>query len=280
LADTIGSIGFGLASAGGFGAGDFLGGIASKKSAVYTVIVSSQIVGTLVLLVAAMLLNQPIPPLEHFVIGAIAGAVGSFGLFCLYYSLARGKMSVAAPVSAVVNALLPVTFSIFTSGLPGTTKLIGFGLALVGVWFVSRTEEGTIRPRELAIPALAGVGFGLFFVIISRVTSVSPLWPLLGSRAASLTLFIVAARLNKQPLIVPRDQLGVTSVGGTLDMLGNVFFVISAQIGELATASVLSALYPSVTILLAWLVLKERIIRLQWVGIVLAVAAILLISMQ
>jgi drug/metabolite transporter (DMT)-like permease len=275
----LGGVGLGLLSSLSWGSGDFTGALASRRAPVYAVIITSQLMGLALLVVAAVGLQQPIPPLSHFLLGTLAGITGAAGLAALYYALARGKMAVTAPVSAVVGAMVPVLVGIWISGIPKEAKLIGFVLALASVWLVSQTPDTRIRLRDLALPVVAGISFGLFYVIMNRASSVSVLWPLVGARSASLSIFFIIAYRRRESPLVPRAILPLALLSGALDMGGNVFFVMAAEVGgRVDVAAVLASLFPVVTILLARLVLKEKIGRLQTLGIGLAVAAIVLIS--
>lgn len=269
----------GLVSAASWGAGDFLGGVASRRTSLYSVVITSQLVGLAMLFLVAVLIGQPMPPVEHLLGGALAGLLGVGGLLALYTALASGKMGVAAPISAVVAALVPVVLGLFTLDLPDTNKLIGFVIALFSVWFVSRTGSDPIRRSDLVLPVIAGLGFGSFYVVMSRVNGISVLYPLVAARLASLGLLIVFATLTRKPRIVPRPVLGITVLCGALDAGGNAFFVLAAALGRLDVAAVLSSLYPAVTVLLAWMLLRERVTRVQSLGVVAALVAVMLISM-
>lgn len=268
----------GLASAAAWGAGDFLGGAASRRASLYGVVITSQLVGLAVVFTAAVLFNQPFPPAEHLLGGALAGLLGVVGVLALYQALATGKMGVAAPVSAVVAALVPVIVSLFTMSLPDTSTLLGFVIALFSVWFVSRTGSEPIRRSDLLLPICAGLGFGLFFVAISKVNTVSTLYPLVAARLASLSFLVLITALRQQPRGVPRSALGITVLSGALDAGGNAFFVVAAALGRLDVVAVLASLYPAVTVLLAWVLLRERVTRLQGLGVLAALVAVVLIS--
>ena len=132
---------FGLASAASWGAGDFSGGLAAKRSPVYSVVILSQLVGLVLLVALALLLSEPFPTPSDLLWGAAAGLVGGLGLMALYQGLATGRMGVVAPVNAVVSAALPVLFGIWVEGPPAIQQFAGFGLAFVGVWLVSRSSD-------------------------------------------------------------------------------------------------------------------------------------------
>jgi drug/metabolite transporter (DMT)-like permease len=272
------SVAFGLASAASWGAGDFSGGLATKRTSVYGVIIASQVVGVILFVGLAFISREAVPTPDNLLWGALAGMVGAIGLTALYRGLAMGQMGVVAPISAVIAAAVPILVGAFVEGLPGILQMIGFGSALVGVWFLSRPKVGAVRTGQLISPLVAGVGFGLFFVLIDRVSEVAVFWPLVAARAASLTLLLVIARAARQPLIPERRYWPLTTLAGVLDAGGNAFFALAAQTGRLDVAAVLSSLYPASTVVLAWLILKERFARPQTVGIAATLAAIVLIT--
>ena len=271
-------VALGLVSALSWGAGDFSGGWAAKRTPVYGVVIISQAVGGVLLIVLAALLGEPIPPSIDFIWGAVAGVGGGIGLVALYTALAAGRMGVAAPVSAVVAAGIPVVFGIFSDGWPALLQFLGFAVALVAVWFISRSEDVKMRLPDLWLPLVAGTGFGMFFVAIGRTSGVAVLWPLVGTRVASSTLLIVIACLMRQPMAAKREHLGFIALSGVLDTGGNAFYALAARAGRMDVAAVLGSLYPASTVWLAWLILKERLTRLQMIGIVAALAAIVLIA--
>ena len=271
---------FGLLSALSWGAGDFCGGLASRRTGVYAVVVTSQIIGTGLLLGSALAFGETFPPFSDLLWGASAGVAGAVGLLALYRGLSSGRMGLVAPVSAVGAAALPVVVAAFLQGLPGALTLIGFVMALVGIWLLSRPESSTtiFRLNDLGLPLVAGIGFGLFFVLIDRASEHVTFWPLVAARLASVTFVTLSARTSHQPLAPERSQIGLVALSGILDAGGNTFFSLAVQSGRLDVASVLSSLYPASTVALAWLILKERLSRWQWVGVAATLTAIALIA--
>ena len=194
-----GSVVFGLLSAAIWGAGDFCGGLATRRAGAYAVVIGSQSGGTRLLVGLALGLREPFPPAGAWLWGALAGLAGAVGLLALYQALASGRMGVAAPLSAVFAAALPVAAAAVVDGLPGALTLAGFALALGGVWLLSRPEGAArFQPRDLGLPLLAGAGFGLFFVFIDQAGQAATFWPLVASRSASLTLMLSLTLLARQ----------------------------------------------------------------------------------
>jgi drug/metabolite transporter (DMT)-like permease len=213
-------------------------------------------------------------------LGAGSSLLGLTGLLILYRSLANGTMSIAAPVSALFAALIPVLFGIVTLGAPSTSTLIGFGLAFLAVWLISQTDLANWRFNllDLRLPLLAGLFFGSYFIVIHWATLRAFFWPLAAARLAGFAAFGLYALVARQPALPPRDLWGVCLINGVLDIGGNAFYVLAAQAGRIDVAAVLGALYPASTVLLAWIFLKERIRWSQTLGVLLAFIAIVLFT--
>lgn len=270
---------FGLASAASWGAGDFSGGFASKRSNVAVVIVVSQLFGVLLLAGLALLWQEQVPALSHLLYGALAGIAGAVGLVALYRGLAGGQMGVVAPVTAVVAAGMPVLFGFLSAGLPENQQLLGFGFAFAGIWTISRHGSGgAVAWRDLALPLLAGTGFGLFFIFIGRVSEEAVYWPLVAARLASISLLSIILLGRRRATAWRPLNLPLLVLTGALEAAGNVFFALASASGRLDIAAVLSSLYPATTVFLAWLILKEQLTGRQWVGIAAVLAAIVFIT--
>jgi drug/metabolite transporter (DMT)-like permease len=274
----LGSIVYGLISALSWGAGDFSGGLATKRSNVYGVIAISQLFGVTLLIVLAILFKDTFPPLDHCLWAIVAGISGSLGIIALYRALATTRMGIAAPVSAVVTAGVPVIFALFTQGIPTTHKLIGFVIALVSVWLISQSDGGRIQLKDLTLPLLSGLGFGFFLTLLTQANSISTLWSLVIARFASLSMIISVILVTKQVWRPASSQYVTIALAGILDAGGNLFYSLAAQTGYLAQAAILSSLYPAATVMLAMVVLREKLHRIQLVGVVLALVAIGLIA--
>jgi drug/metabolite transporter (DMT)-like permease len=269
----------GVSSAAAWGAGDFFGGLAAKRTGVYAVVIGSQLFGVCALIAAALVLGDGRPSAPNLAWGAVAGLSGVVGLLALYRALATGRMGLAAPVSGVLSAAIPVLIAASLEGFPGWLKISGFAVAAVGVWLVARDDDFTgNRARDLALPILAGVGFGAFITIIARATGSAVLWPLVAARCASLTALILFATTAGVERFPSRDRLGVVILSGLGDAAGNAFLVLAARTGRLDVAAVLSSLYPASTVLLARVVLQERVSRAQFAGLLAILSAIVIIT--
>jgi len=269
----------GLLSALTWGAGDFNGGLAAKRSNPYGVVAVAHIISLGLLLSLAAITGEPIPPVADWIWGGVAGLAGGIGLLLLYRSLAEGRMSVAAPVSALLAAALPVVIGILVDGNPGAWVLLGFILALAAVWLVSGGEGFVISVDELRQPIVAGIAFGAFFILLERASHTSLLWPLIAVRIVSISSLLGYAILTRQPWLPKRESLIPILLSSVLDTIGNAAFALSARLGRMDIAAVLSSLYPGTTVLLAWVFLNERITRVQTIGILLALFAIIMLTL-
>lgn len=281
------SIIYGISSALSWGAADFIGGLTSKRTSPYRILFLGELAGLVPFAVLAIITREAIPSLGDMLWAALASLLGLTGLLFLYRALADGQMSVAAPVSALFAALIPVLFSFVTEGLPSLTTLIGFGLAFLAVWLISQTDSPDWRSplmglrnfRNLRLPLLSGFFFGLYFVTLHQATLNAFFWPLVSARGAGFVALGLFALLTRRPAMPPRDLWGYGILNGVLDIGGNGFYVLAAHTGRLDVAAVLGALYPASTVLLAWIILKERISMIQTMGIILAFIAIVLFTL-
>lgn len=267
-----------------WGSGDFCGGLASRRAKVASVVIAAYMVGFVLLVSLAMIGKEPFPRPVDLLWGGLAGVAGVLGLLAFYSALASGKMGIAAPVSAVLTAMLPVLFSAATAGLPTLLQLGGFGLALVAISLISRperaegSEETSGAPQGIGLAVLAGCGFGCFFILISRVHPGTTFWPLAVARFTSIVILFIVLRVRRQQILPEMTVAPLILLTGCLDAIGNVFFVLAAHSGRLDVAAILSSLYPAATVLLAAFVLRERVTRIQAAGILLVLLAIPLIS--
>ncbi len=276
---ALAPIALGLASAACWGAGDFCGGLATKSTQVYRVIISSQIVSLLLLVALGLILHEPLLPFGSLLLSGIGGIFGAIGIIALYRALADGHMGIAAPVSGVIAAAVPVIAGALLEGLPGLSRLIGFGLALAAVWLISRTGRAAVHRGDLGLPALAGLCFGIFYVIIGSASGADVWWPLVAARLGSLSFLLGVTLLTRQPRLVEKSHFTLIVIIGVMEVGGNACYILARQAGRLDIAAVLASLYPAATVLLARLVLKEHVGRTQAMGIVAALAAIVLITL-
>lgn len=242
----------------------------------------AELAGLVLLLAALPFVKETRPPFGSLLISTVIGAIGSLGLVLLYMAMTHGQMSVAAPVSALMGGALPIVVGAFTEGLPGWTKLAGFALALAAIWLISQ-ESSSVGPRlarlaDLRLPLIAGVAFGLYFIFMHQVTQEATLWPLVAARTGGCLVMLGYVLLRRIPLRIQAGAVPLVSLSGLLDVGGNLFYILSGQAGRMDVAAVISSLYPGGTVFLAWLILKEHINRIQALGILAALAAIVLMT--
>lgn len=269
----------GLASGAFWGTGDFFGGVASRRFSHYAVVFFGQAIGTAALLTFTLLTGAPLPPVGDLLLGAAGGLFGAFGLLMFYRAMSTTKMSVAAPITAVLTAIIPVVAAIALEGVPRATQFGGMAVALLAIFLISREDNTRIRVADLRLPMLAGLGFGLYLMFIARATTVSPLWPIIFGRFASVT---VVGLISWQLGVLKRPdwpELRLIAASGLFDTAGNTLYAFAAQVGRDDIAAILSSLYPAATVGLAWMLLKERLHPVQWAGVALAFVAIILITL-
>lgn len=270
-----------------FGAADFLGGLATRRSSALPVVITSQVYG----LGLIVLLLPTLPPERYapadFLWGTAAGVSGAMGLVALYRGLSIGRMGVIAPVTAAVGAIVPAMFGLLTGERPSSMALAGAAVALVAIVLVSRQPaSGLPDARAMGFLAstgvrealAAGAAFGGFFILIAQSTDTSGLWPLIGARIGSL-LFLVAVALGLRRKVALRAETTPLVIGaGVLDIAANALFLYAIRGGFLTLVAVLSSLYPAATIVLARAFLKEKLSSGQLFGVVLALTGIALIA--
>jgi drug/metabolite transporter (DMT)-like permease len=276
---------FALIAAAVYGAADFLGGIATRRATMIGAVLTTQAAGLAFLLVATPLLPDAHVTRGDVVFGVLAGFTGSTGVALLYLALAIGPMSVVAPITAVCAAIVPLGIGLLLGERPHPLAGAGVVLALVAVGLLSQADTpeppGAGRPSRLGrgvrVALASGVAVGLFFAALAQTTPGAVLWPLAISRSVSVTLFLTVALVSGRPAGVPRTALAPALACGALDMVANAFYLAAARQGQLGLVATLASLYPASTVLLARLVLGERLGRWQQVGVAGAVAAIVLI---
>jgi drug/metabolite transporter (DMT)-like permease len=268
----------GLSSSIALGTGDFGGGWASRRAPVLGVSLVVQAVGFVMTLAAALVVHEAFPGVESIALALVAGALGVVGIVSLYHGLAVGRMGVVAPVTGVLAAIVPVAAGFLLQGVPPPAVWAGIGLAVVAVLLVSRAAgiEGGRSGIEFALAA--GLGIGLYTVFLGLIPEGAVFWPLAVMKVSALVVLLAVIGIGRGAWRVPRAVLPIAAAVGVCDMLGNGLFLLAAQIGDLAVAAVLTSLYPATTVILAAVLLHERITRSHVAGIVAAITAIVLIG--
>ena len=271
-----------LSAAVAYGVGDFLGGVAARRESATVVVLWSHLVGLVMLLMLAPLIGGELTP-RSMAIGAVAGLFGGIGVALFYRGLAVGAMSVVAPIAALLSAAVPVVAGLIEGERPTPAALAGIALALGAIVLVSRDaapeDRGPLRWQALALAVGAGLAFGLFFVVISHAGEGVGIWPLVGARAASVSLFLGLGAAGVTAAAPPKGAIGAIVACGVLDAGANVFLLLALDRGLLSVVSVLTALYPAGTVLLARYVLGENLRPVQRAGLGVAGMAAVLIAL-
>ena len=207
----------------------------------------------------------------------VAGMSGGIALAIFYRALSLGQMGLTAPVAALVGAAIPTAVGIIAEGLPDFMHISGFLLAGLGIWLISRSEEGS-SVRGIGMAALSGMGFAGFYLGMKAAGEGSPLWLATFSRTGALAMTATIVLSQRKFSEINRNSAGWAVLAGCLDVTGTACFVRASQIGRLDAAVVLTSLYPAVTVVLARLVLAEHFTRWKTVGMLAALLAVPLIA--
>ncbi|SFM26166.1 DMT family transporter [Methanolobus profundi] len=270
---------FGISSALSWGAGDFAGGYASRRTGAYIVVLVTQITGLIIFPLLALVFSESLPPMVDLMWGALAGFFGAAGLIALYQGMSRGMISITATLAAVIGVIIPVMYSALNEGIPSLFKILGFIFALVGIWSIVRRNTGSgLKAKDLEYPLLAGMLYGLFFISIDNFSSNAIYWPLTVSRIPAMILltgFIMSKKKISRP---GTGSIALAILAGIFNTGGAVLFALASGAGRLDIATILSSLSPVVTVLLACILLKEQLAIRQWAGVMASMIAIVLIS--
>ena len=267
-----------LAAAICWGSADFAGALAARRSDSFRAVLVAYAVGLVALLIVALARGEILVLDANLIWGMLSGIFGLLGVLSLWRGLAIGRMGVVAPVSAVLATAIPVIVDAFAMGLPRALQLAGFGVALVGIWLLSRPERLGSRPEGLGMAILSGLGFGAAFTALGQISGDAIFWPLIAGRVVACAGMLIFALVTRRPLDLRSTPLGLLTIVGVVDIVGSLFFLMAAQNGRLDVTAVLASLYPAVTAILARLTLKEHLTRLQLIGFSAAALAIILIT--
>jgi drug/metabolite transporter (DMT)-like permease len=262
-----------------WGLGDFVGGLKSRTLHVLTVLVLSQVVGLAAALTWVVASGDGFPGWSATALAAAAGACGCLGIATLYRGMAIGAMGIVAPVSAVA-AVIPFTVGIASGERPSVLQVAGILLALAGIGVASRepAHKGGGRADGIGLALLAALAFGLYFVFADRAADESVPYAVATARGMSLLLALVAALIVGASLRPGRTSLPALAAVGLCDVGANMLFSLATTRGLLSVVSVLSALYPVATVVLAALVLHERVSATQRFGVAVALAGAAMIT--
>ncbi|HZA09414.1 DMT family transporter [Mycobacterium sp.] len=266
-----------------YGVSDFIGGIASRRVAALRVVLVSYPVAMVILAAVAAVVGGHISA-GAIVWGALCGVAQAFGVWWFYAALAAGPISVVSPLTAVLVAAIPVVAGVALGERPGLAAVVGVLVALVAVVLVSRdaTDED-VSPHRFThkvawLTVGSGIAFGLNFVVIRQAPADAALWPLVFARMSATVLVIAVAAASGNLRVPPGRPLQLGVAAGLLDTFANVCMILALRASLLSLAGVLISLYPAATVVLAMVLLGERVTRTQRVGMVLAGASVAMIA--
>jgi drug/metabolite transporter (DMT)-like permease len=277
LANAFIPAAFSLGSVCAWGTSDFLGGYAARRANAFLLTTIAHASGSTFLIALAFATHATFPSHSAALWSCAAGLCGGGALALFYQSLSSGNMGLTAPVAAVLSAAIPVVFAMVREGFPGVAPASGFLLAAVGIWLVSRSEDGE-RPQGIGLALIAGTGFAGYYLCTRQAGAGSALWIAGLARVASFAVTSTSVLLTRSFRPMDRQAATMGVFAGCIDVGGSVFFIRASQAGRLDVAVVISSLYPVVTVLLARAMLGERFTRWRIVGMVAALLAVPLIA--
>jgi len=270
-----------------YGSADFFGGLTARRANTVATVFVSQLAGLVLILLALPFLPAATVSQRDWIWGIVAGLSGGIGVALLYRALAVGTMAVVAPITAVCAAMIPVFFGFALGERFRLLTIIGIVLAFVAIILVSQprkaghdegqSSEGRSFPPGMMLALLAGVIIGIFFLSLARTTSAAGMWPLIAARVTSIVLFGIIAVATGRTVRMSAPATTTAVTGGVLDMLANAVYMLAARVGPLSIVVTLASLYPAATVILARVVLRERLSFVQGVGIACALGAVAII---
>jgi drug/metabolite transporter (DMT)-like permease len=262
-----------------WGSSDFLGGLLSKRRAAYAVVGASQAAGLTAATVAALLTDGFSAPIGWLLPSVLAGLAGALALITFYAAMAAGTMGVVAPIAAL-GAAVPIVAGLLSGEQPTALASIGIALALLGAVAASGPELGGragVRPILLAV--VAAIAFGLVMVFIAEGAKTDAVMTVWGMRLTIATGIGVAFLATRRVGGIRAGDIGLLIVLGVAASSANLLFGLASRVGYVSVSSALASLSPVVTVILAWLVLRERLLRIQYVGVAVALAGVVLVSL-
>ncbi|GGH05534.1 DMT family transporter [Silvibacterium dinghuense] len=272
---------FGLSTSALWGISDFSGGLAARRTPPALIVSFAHALSFVILIAICLLRHEPLDAVS-IRLGLLSGIAAGIGIITLYRALSMGSMGMAAATCGVVTTLIPVLTSWFLEGHAGTLQLAGFALAALAILLISLSPSEHAQPRALWLAAAAGVLFGAMLICMRFGAGHSVLWTLAWTRAASTAMGLGASAMlpaAERRWTGGAAALMLATVIALGDTGGNLFYMLATLAGRMDSATVLSALYPGTTMLLAVLILRERASRTQAAGMVLALAAVALIAL-
>jgi len=271
------SAGYGLAAVLAWGTSDFLGGYATRRANAFLFTTVVNIGGLLLVGTLASASHVQFPSGQSVAWVLAGGVTGGAALAIFYRALSSGRMGLTAPVAAVLGAAIPTVFSMFTEGMPGGISIAGFFLAAIGLWLITRAEDGN-TPEGIGLALIAGTGFAGFYLCVRQAGDASAFWIATFTRTGGLLITGVIVLLQRKFSDITGAGVRWGIITGCVDSLGTILFVRASQAGRLDEAVVISSLYPAVTVLLARMFLKEHFTRWRFIGLLAALAAVPMIA--
>jgi drug/metabolite transporter (DMT)-like permease len=271
----------GLSASLAWGVGDFISASRSRMIAVLSVLVCSQAVGFVWIGAVALVAQEPVPDTRELLLAVLSAVAGTAGLVCFFRAIAVGKMSLVVPIAATAAAI-PVVVGIASGDRPSVLQLLGMVVALAGAVMASREpgeegERGSLAAGVL-LAALSALFIGVFFLAIDGASDGGAVWASLVNRITSVALLLAAFAVVRPKLGRARPHLAALALAGTLDVSANLLFAAASTEGLISLVSVAGSLYPVITVLLARVVLKERVHRIQEAGVAAALGGVVLIA--
>lgn len=273
-------IALGLLAALCYGFSDFAGGLGGRRASAAAVAILAQPIALLAAIAAVIFLGGGSPSASSLAWGAVGGLGNGIGTISLYRGLTVGRMSVVAPLSAVLAAAIPAGVGLLTGDALSALRLVGLTLAIPGIALVSRPPAAKEQAASSGAVdgAVAGLGFALLFIALARAGTSSGAWPLVPGQLVSVATVVVLGLTLAKPVHSWRAATAPGLVTGVLGGLATLLYLAATGRGDLSVVAVLTSLYPAITILLARLVLHERWARLQIAGLGVSAVAVVLIS--
>jgi drug/metabolite transporter (DMT)-like permease len=265
-----------------YGLADYSGGRATRSVASAVVTLTGQATSLVLVIAGVIVLSTPIASAHDLWWGAAGGIAGGFALIAFYSAQSRGTMTVVAPNTAVVSAVLPVIVGLSLGERPSGAALVGIIVACLAVALVSGAIGTRRQPTAfstVALAAAAGVGFGFIFIAFARTADDSGLWPLVSARVASVPIVAIVVLATRPGRGGLRSVLSLVLASGVLDMAANLFYLEASHRGLLSIVAVISSMYPVSTVCLAFGLDHERVSKSQAAGLAFAATALALVSL-
>ena len=272
---------FALLTAVVYGIADYSGGRGSRLASSFTVTLVGQCAGFIGTLLLALFIGDPIPSGHDLLISAAAGVAGSLGLLGFYRAMASGSMTIVAPITALVGTIIPVAWGLVDGERPGLVAYIGMIVAVIAVVLVTDAlgvQDKRTPANIVVLAVIAGACFATIFIAFDHVSADAGLWPLVALRSVSLPIVLVVVLATGHERRTRGEATRWALMSGVLDSAANGFYLIAARHGLLSVVAVIASLYPVSTLVLATSLDKEKLHPAQWVGVGLALSALVLVS--